>query len=163
MPVDLENNSGLTALNYAVHGARAAIVTILGQNGADINHANPKTKETPLMTACYRGDNEVVTRLLRFKPDLDAQDVNGVTAAMRAAGQNNKECLKFVMEAGADPFLTSKTGRRVVDFAATAKAQECIDYLCAFLPQYTALAATEGTPKAFAPMKKITFRRMEGP
>ena len=158
-PTDLTNNAGFTPLTFAVSGAHVDILNDLADAGGNVNHATPDLKETLLMSAAYRDAPALVAALLKAGAAFDSQDTNGVSAFMRAAGQNNTDCLQMLMEAGANPYLTSKTSRTAYDFAKRTRAEAALSRLDAYIPAYTARTAHEGQAQAITPMKKLALRK----
>ncbi|MEZ0224201.1 MAG: ankyrin repeat domain-containing protein [Alphaproteobacteria bacterium] len=134
-PADLSNKAGFTPLSSAASAGHTAIAEDLLLAGVNANHETPGILETPLMIATYRDFPALVSCLLKHGAKVDQQDANGATAAMRAAGQNNAECLSLLLTAGADRAVTSKSGRTVRDFALRTKATEALDVLTAAAPE----------------------------
>jgi ankyrin repeat protein len=127
--VNSEDGRGYAPLNLAAERAEEVIAGMLLAAGAHPEHQIPKLKETPLITAAHKGCEKLVERLITRRVDLNATDCNGVTAAMRAAGDSHAGCLDMLTRAGADLELKSKTGRTAHDFAHRARAQKCLRVL----------------------------------
>lgn len=134
-PADLANKAGFTPLAAAASSGLACIADDLASIGADVNYATPGIRETPLMIAAYRNFPALISCLLKHGAKANELDANGATAAMRAAGQDNAECLSLLLTGGADAAIKSNSGRTVWDFALRTKAKEALDVLAAAAPE----------------------------
>jgi ankyrin repeat protein len=113
------------ALANAVQMGHAEIVADLLKAGANPN-VSSKSGLTPLMTACFRGTEVIwetvfgteiapgqkkrdwaatVTTLLNSGADVNTQASNGITAFVLAHTTGQKEIVKILKKAGADPTL----------------------------------------------------------
>ncbi|KAF6154496.1 hypothetical protein GIB67_028388 [Kingdonia uniflora] len=103
----LEFNPGLAkystfgSLNSPLHFASARghneIVTLLIENGADVNSRN-YCGQTALMHACRYGHWEVVQTLLLFRSNVTRADyLNGRTALHFAADNGHVRCVRLVV------------------------------------------------------------------
>lgn len=142
--IDVKNKQGLTPLCLAVCGNHAEITEDLIEAGANVNYALPVILETPLMMAVYRNHHVIAARLIRHGAKVDLRDVNGVTAFMRAAGQNYTGCLKILAGNGADPQLTSLSGRTAQDYAQRSRAQESLEFIESYVAERAAGALAYG-------------------
>jgi ankyrin repeat protein len=158
---DLSNKAGFTPLANAISGGHVEIADDLSVAGANVNHALA-LNETLLMMAAYRDLPAIVAGLIKHGAAVDAQDKNGVSAAMRAAGQNSALCLKLIMDGGANPYLTSKSGRTAYDFAKRTRAADTMTYLDNYLTEYATRTAEKGQEHGTTAMKKISFRKPDG-
>jgi hypothetical protein len=122
-PADETNTAGFAPLFYAVRDNHADIISLLAAAGANVNRRTAGVEETPLMAAAYWGAERTLLALLKAGAETNAKDANGVTAVMRAAGQNHAAILHLLWAAGADFTAASASGRTAKDFAARAKAE----------------------------------------
>ncbi|OQS02441.1 hypothetical protein THRCLA_05190 [Thraustotheca clavata] len=76
-----ESAMGLTPLLAACGNGHLAIVQLLLENGADVNHRHIITKRTPYMEACERTNVEILRELLRYGARIHWQDKQGRSAA----------------------------------------------------------------------------------
>jgi ankyrin repeat protein len=81
--------------------SHTALGLLLLERGADVNHKN-LAGVTPLMSAAYNGDLELVRALLRRKADLAPVDRMKKTAVLYAAANGHAEVLSALLEHGAD-------------------------------------------------------------
>lgn len=77
--LDLKNESGWTALHYAVVKNNPEIINLIIKAGADINLREEKRGQTPLHFAALTGKKEAVEILLKNKANPEIKDVNGKT------------------------------------------------------------------------------------
>lgn len=100
--------SGGSAMTIALRMGLLDIVRLLRERGAELN---VKTTEatTALMFAAQSGNRETLEYALRATPELiNAQDHIGWTALMFAIQARSPECVRFLLEKGADRNLESK-------------------------------------------------------
>ncbi len=100
--------SGVSAMTIALRMGLLDMVRLLRERGAELNI---KTAEatTALMFAAQSGSRETLEYALRVDPELiNAQDHIGWTALMFAIQARSLECVRFLIEKGADRNLESK-------------------------------------------------------
>ena len=73
-----------------------------------------------LLAAAAAGDSIALVTALRRGADIDAQNEEGQTALMLAAGNNHQEVAKTLLDAGALTGLQDKSGRTASDIARAA-------------------------------------------
>ena len=129
--VNAVDNVGWNALQHAVINEQEdAAVTLLN---AGINPVQPnKMGDTPLMEACRRKIDTVVTRIAKAGVSLDAQEkVNGHTAVMVAIESGDGYAACILAEHGADTStLQSKKGQTAEQMARvyfTGKNLSCFE------------------------------------
>jgi ankyrin repeat protein len=74
-------------------------------------------QKTDLHKAAHLNDVDWATRLLRMKPNLDAQDEDGATPLHCAALAQNKEMCQFLIRAGANVNSVDLDGETPLDYA----------------------------------------------
>ena len=62
--------------------------------------------------------------------DVDSQDDNGWTPLHYAVMSNSTECLKFILQEGADKEIRDYQKRRPLDLAKSKNHGDCIAILC---------------------------------
>jgi ankyrin repeat protein len=112
--------AGDTALHLAAAGYRVDIARLLLRAGADSNANANHRKSTPLHYAadgCITGpvwDSQKQVRMLRALLDagakINAQDANGATPLHRAVRTRRAAAVRFLLQAGSDPFLKNMPG-----------------------------------------------------
>ncbi|KAI1208947.1 ankyrin repeat-containing domain protein [Annulohypoxylon truncatum] len=105
------------ALIYAARYGYHEIVTALLDAGADINHQDA-FGNTPLQFSCFNSNSRVTQILLARIPDINLQDNDKFTATIDAARRGELECLKLLLDAGADTEVEAGSGKRALIRAA---------------------------------------------
>ncbi len=83
---------------------------------------------TPLILACYRGNNYVATFLVNKVKDIDATSDMG-TALMACAVKGNVEIAELLLEKGCNPNITDANGTTALIYATQFKNSELIKAL----------------------------------
>ena len=109
---NLSNAEGLAKQEKS----RSAVVTLLLDNGAEINAAD-KDGWTALMWASWSGMPEVVNTLLARGASVGNADRQGNTALTISAQRGNPAIVKALVEKGADLTAKTKTGQTALDIA----------------------------------------------
>jgi ankyrin repeat protein len=145
--ITLEEMTGATALDCAInHGFTDAIELILN-HGFDINRTSTVTGRTPLMEASSSGFPAIVAQLLAKGAEPNIIDSTGRTALLHcvegsgatiAKGEyvsgvglvelprqptDPTSCVRLLLEAGADPSLTSQDSRTPLQVAKWLRVQ----------------------------------------
>jgi ankyrin repeat protein len=89
---------------------------------ADVN----KTGWTPLHYAASAAKTQVITILLDHSAYIDAESPNGSTPLMMAAMYGNADCVKQLLEAGADPTIRNQVDLTAADFARQASRDDSL-------------------------------------
>jgi uncharacterized protein len=107
---------GITVLGLAARTGRVAVLEQLVSAGADPNLRDRTENEwTPLLHAVHKHQRASVQALLRLgaNPDLGS----GLTPLIMAAGYGNSAMVKLLLDGGADPYLTMKSGENALGAA----------------------------------------------
>ena len=108
---------GVTPLSLAVVNGNTAIVEVLLASGADPNTVSGEG-ETVLMSAARRATPRSSSRCWPAGPDPNARERwRGQTALMWAAGENHPAVVTTLLRHGADPNLSGRHSRVLVDGA----------------------------------------------
>ena len=92
----LENNGFSDALHYACNGGFVDIVDLLLRNNCNINQCQPRTNQSPLITACHRNKEAIAKLLLSYEAcDVNIIDEDNCNALHYACinGQSDVELL----------------------------------------------------------------------
>ena len=79
---------------------------------------------------------EILKILVRHGAEINVQ-VNGISASMLAANYGYLNCLRFLVESGADFTVESHNGRTALTMAVMNEEVECVKYLAKHLPLST--------------------------
>ena len=96
------------------------------------NMAAPSTSEERKLAvnfAAKGGDKEALGRLLKAGCDADMMDSNGWTPLMHAAFSGHTECLKLLIQHGADVSIRTETGTAAHFAASRGHKQELLTLL----------------------------------
>jgi len=108
-----------SALMWAAFSGHVSIIDRLVIHGADIHYQDEKG-ETALMIACS-GRIEAAERLISMGCDINVQNEDGKTALMEACSWGKVSFVKFLIEHGADPSLSSRSGKKAEDMTDCAE------------------------------------------
>ena len=90
--VNSEDDSGQTAIFYAVRGRNLEMVRFLVEQGADVAHED-NSRHTALWLAAFRGSDEVVALLLSLSGSLRMVQLNDSISAALGQGHTNAAAL----------------------------------------------------------------------
>ena len=131
---DVNANGGyyLRPLVAALAGEHFQTADLLRHNGADAD-VRGRSGMTPLHSAAYPGNLEVVRKLIEYDPAcIDARDVDGWTPLHWASGRYNFEdgsALRLLLEHGADINVQNRVGRTALHRASFNGALEVVRVL----------------------------------
>ncbi|MGJ3704946.1 ankyrin repeat domain-containing protein [Variovorax sp. AFSI2.2] len=155
------DESGQTGLIIALREPSPKVAQVLLESPqTDVDIANAKD-ETPLMLAAIKGQQDLVTQLLKRDAAvnktgwaplhyaassgqltimkvlldnyafIDAQSPNGTTPLMMAAMYGSTEAVKLLLAEGADTAMKNQLGMTAVDFATKANRPEAAQLIAA--------------------------------
>lgn len=127
--VNAKNDDGVPALVLAADMRSAGVVKFLIEQGAHVNVATSREKETALMRSVANGDKTSVAVLLYYGADPNMGDRLGETALMKAARLGENEIIDLLIEGGADLHLGDNTGLTALDYAKRARKRRTADQL----------------------------------
>lgn len=129
--IDTQTSDGMTRLNdycnyHLPSNTKQEEIRFLLEKGADPNLAD-KNGMAPLHTLCSNSRDPVILRLLvQHRADVNQQDNDGNTPLHHLAGnrvmvaipiQPYQECIRLLVEAGADPLLRNEEGQTPSEYA----------------------------------------------
>ncbi|KAL7629604.1 hypothetical protein AAE478_001126 [Parahypoxylon ruwenzoriense] len=126
VPRSSRESKSLALISAARYGYYE-IVTALLDAGANINYQD-EYGNTALQFSCWNSNSRVTQLLLSRVPDVDRADNDNFTALTDAARRGATECLKLLLDAGANPEIESISGKRPLIRAADAD-DECFRLL----------------------------------
>lgn len=112
--VNLKTNDGNTAFTFASYNDHVELVDILKKSGAvPIKYQDPK-----ILNAAFIGDVNTLKALLEKGVSPNTIDqVGGETPLMYAIGRTHIECVKLLLEFGADVNRKANNGHTAIDVA----------------------------------------------
>ncbi|XP_048250512.1 serine/threonine-protein phosphatase 6 regulatory ankyrin repeat subunit A-like [Haliotis rufescens] len=126
--VNIEDNTGNTALHVAsIHGSKECVDMLL-KAGADVKVQN-ETADTPLHDASRCGSEKCVDLLLKAGADVKVQNNSSYTALHRASIHASNECVDLLLKAGADVQAQNRRGFTPLHIASMFGSQKCVDML----------------------------------
>ena len=99
--INAQNDSGLTALHAASYAGHTEIVLLLVTKGAAVNDASNRFSTTPLLLATEENHIETVDSLIKHGADINAVEMNGISATSKAGWREQWDVLKLLLANGA--------------------------------------------------------------
>ncbi|KAH7060893.1 ankyrin repeat-containing domain protein [Macrophomina phaseolina] len=133
VPLDSRDFEGYTAIMASVYSNYHNLLGAFLECGADYTIRN-KSNEGILHTAAWKGDAQTLGILTTHGLpgiDLDARDVNGLTAMAYAVYFNKHKLLEFLLERGADYTIKTKNTITVLHVAANRGDARTMEILAA--------------------------------
>lgn len=115
VPMDIQNDDGMTALMMASNYGQFHLVELLIRYGANLNLKNKKNY-TALHYACINEFYDIIKILVDHHIDLDTKDFNGNTALLHSVEANDVNSTKILLQAGAQ-ILPNDGGWSPIDVA----------------------------------------------
>jgi len=106
-------SAGPTPLGLACMHRSPEAAQMLLDAGADVDACFGKGRWTALQTAAEHRSAPLITLLLQRRAQVNAQDIDGLSALHWAATSGSPKCVQLLLDAGADEALLTKThGKR---------------------------------------------------
>ena len=132
--IDVQSDSGYTALHFAVLEKDMELVRLLVQRGANIDVQN-SSGDTALHIAVKRENTEFV-RLLVDEANIDVQNNEGRTALHYAVMKEETELVRLLVEHGANTKLQDSDGITPLKLAQDLPPTEARDKTFDILQKY---------------------------
>ena len=114
----LRDNSGMTALHYAVDGGHCDTIEYMVNDGCPINEFDAVNRWTPLLRAASLNASENVARvLIKYGALLNVEDVNNKSALMIGVINGNLPFVQALVANGADIYTLNEDGKSLYDLA----------------------------------------------
>lgn len=127
--INVQNNSGTTALNFAVELAEKGAAFTLIDLGANLDIAD-MYGSTPLIgSICNSFNSSIFEKLIANKADVNLTDDFGSNPLMEAAYQGNFEALKILINYTSDIDAQNNHGRTALSLSTSEGHYECIEAL----------------------------------
>ena len=85
--------------------------------------------QTPLMAAAAGGGAEIISALIDFGANIDAQNCEGVTALMMASFYGHYDSVHELLQAGANADLHDKKNKTALHYATDQRQIEIAEFL----------------------------------
>ncbi|XP_068088747.1 NF-kappa-B inhibitor epsilon [Hyperolius riggenbachi] len=115
--LQLQNWKGLSCLHVATMKRNLSLISILLDNGADINSQEGTSGKTALHLAVEMSDAQLVAHLLQYRPHVDALMYNGCTPLHLAVGRKDADLARLLCQSGADILQRNREGETPQDLA----------------------------------------------
>jgi ankyrin repeat protein len=117
--VNFSDKWGITPLMTAVRYGHSSMVSLLVDNGADINSYTNIGKWTAIFYACLHGNIELTKQLISFGATITEVDLTGRTPMHILAenGDRNVALLSYLLDIGADLSRDDQEGLTPVELA----------------------------------------------
>ncbi len=122
---DVVGGGNHSALLQAVRGCDPVLTECLLASCADIDSSDPDGL-TPLMWAAKEGDLDLLKRVLRCSPKIDARDTNGLSAAHHALLAGQSAALEILLPLTTQPDQPAADGRNLLAMACDTGVPELI-------------------------------------
>lgn len=119
------NTSGQYALILAAQHGRHDVVRYWVQQGRDLTVVDAYGNNA-LWAACFAESAECIATLLEAGIDIDYQNPGGATALTYASSSGKHTVVAQLLQAGANPLLTTADDFSALDLAST---RECLQLL----------------------------------
>jgi len=140
--VEWRNSKDESPLMMASIKGHTELVKLLISKDADVN----KTGWTPLHYAASSAQKNIIEILLEHSAYIDAESPNGSTPLMMAAMYGNAECVRLLLESGADPTLKNELRLSALNFAQRAGRDDSVALIEAAVKKWN-------QPKTSSPAK----------
>lgn len=132
-----------TALMMAAFFCHVDTIRLLIERGANVNARNQFTGETAFMRACDNGvycvrpkrvtygdrSAEAARLILEAGADINAQDIDGMTALMHACRNGQINIVRFLLQSGADITIKDNDGDDAAAIASALRYEKIVDLL----------------------------------
>jgi hypothetical protein len=123
------DESGMTALMYAIFNKQGGAARYLIESGADIK-AKDKNGFDALMWAVYYDQIETINLLVGTGADIESRDNSGMTPLAHAIWQTgNINIIKLLIEKGANVNAKDADGQSMLDLALSMKRNDILSVL----------------------------------
>lgn len=127
--LDSCDKNGVSLLNIAVRKGNLKIVSLLINNGANINIVSGDRGNTPVMDAAAEGYTEILTKLIRSGAELNLKSKSGQTALILAVGCKAEDAALVLIESGADIDIKDDLGMHAKKYAELFKLKRVLSIM----------------------------------
>ncbi len=127
--VNAKDDDGVPALVIAAGMHQPGVVKFLIEQGAHVNLASDKNKETALLRAVSEGDKLSTAVLLYYGADPNLGNQLGETPLIKAARNGNHDIIDLLIKSGADVTQADNTGLTALDYAERSRQRNTVKQL----------------------------------
>jgi len=132
--INMQDQSGKTALMHAAQKSSPDIVNFLINNGADVN-VKTLNDVTALHYAARNKKSEIVRILIENGADIDGKDFSGFTPLMRAVTNNKFNNFEILLQSGSDPYIKNNNSKDSIDLVIAGEDKKMFGFLVAPLDE----------------------------
>eukprot|EP01120_Amphizonella_sp_Union-15-10_P011109 TRINITY_DN4626_c0_g1_i1.p1 TRINITY_DN4626_c0_g1~~TRINITY_DN4626_c0_g1_i1.p1 ORF type:complete len:190 (+),score=28.46 TRINITY_DN4626_c0_g1_i1:44-613(+) len=112
----LRDENSATLLHYAVLSNSRILCELLLEKSPSLKNESDSTKALPSHYACKHGYSDLLS-ILTDPENINSVDQHGWSPLHYASSNNHRECLRWLLENGADKSLKDKMGRTAKQIA----------------------------------------------
>jgi ankyrin repeat protein len=125
--INEKNVEGYTPLILACYRSNNEVATFFIDNGAVLDENSPMG--SALMASIVKGNNEIVSLLLKKNADINASDSQGITPLIYAVQFKNTEVIKWLLSYNVDKNKVDSKGKTAFEYAVFSGNEEIINLL----------------------------------
>ena len=115
---DLRDNSGMSAIHYAIDGGNCDTIEYMITDGANVNDVDTINGWTPLLRAASLNAKADVARvLIKYDANMNIADINHKTALMISTINGNLPFVQVLVSHGADLYTLNEYGKSLYELA----------------------------------------------
>lgn len=126
--INMQDQSGKTALMHAAQKSSPDIVNFLIQNGANVN-AKTLNDVMALHYAARNKKSEIVKILIDNGAQINAQDFSGFTPLMRAVTNDNFDNFEILLISNSNPYLKNNNDKDTIDLVISNSDKKMFSFL----------------------------------
>lgn len=132
----IRDNSGMSAIHYAIDGGNCDTIEYMVTDGANINERDTTNGWTPLLRASSLNAKADVARvLIKYDADMNIADNNQKTALMIATINGNLPFVQVLVTHGADLYALNEYGKGLYELAIAMDRKTIIRYFDEYVDQ----------------------------
>ena len=115
---DLRDNSGMSAIHYAIDGGNCDTIEYMITDAANVNDVDTINGWTPLLRAASLNAKADVARvLIKYDANMNIADINHKTALMISTINGNLPFVQVLVSHGADLYTLNEYGKSLYELA----------------------------------------------
>lgn len=119
-----------TALHIAAVNGETLLINLLLDSGVPVDITTKLEQSTPLMTAAYRGQSDIMRQLIYRGADIECQDQLGYTPLCHAVLGHQVSCADILLQDGSSLDVCENQGHKMpIHFAAASGDWKMVNLL----------------------------------